>query len=211
MLKNGALELGVDLSNKAITDLLAYKDFMLEYNEKVNLTAITDEHDFIAKHLLDCLTLVSHLPQGSRVIDIGTGAGLPGMVLKIARPDLYITLLDARAKKLKFLDEAIERLALTDICTIHARAEDLQKEKGYAKGFDFAVSRAVAAMDKLCGWCLPFVKQGGAFIAMKGPNYADELATAKPIIKKLGAVVDKITELTLPNEEITRNIIFIQK
>jgi len=211
LLKHGAAEIGVNLDDQAIANLWKYKDFMLEYNQKVNLTAITDECEIVTKHFLDCITLVPHITQNARVIDIGTGAGLPGVVLKIARPDLDITLLDARAKKLKFLDEAIGLLGLKNIRTIHGRAEDIQKQTGFGSGFDYAVSRAVGAMEVLSGWCLPFVKKGGKFIAMKGPNYKDELDKAKPIIKRLSGEIGKVLELTLPSEEITRNLIFINK
>jgi len=191
--------------------LFAYKDIMLEYNEKVNLTAITDEKDFVVKHLLDCITLLPHIPQNARVIDIGTGGGLPGMVLKIVQPNLDMTLLDARSKKLKFIDEVIARLKLENTRTIHGRAEDICRQKGLGATFDVAVSRAVASMNTLCGWCLPFVKRGGKFIAMKGPSFKDEIDAAKPIIKKHGGKIENIIELTLPGEDISRSIIIVSK
>lgn len=211
LLKQGSVGLGVSLDDQAIDNLLAYKDFMMEYNQKVNLTAITVDEEFVVKHLLDCITIVPLISHVARVIDVGTGAGLPGIVLKIVRPDLNMTLLDARAKKLKFLDEAIDRLGLENARTIHGRAEDICKQKGFGASFDFVVSRAVASMDTLCGWCLPFVKRGGKFIAMKGPNYKDELDSAAPVVKKMNGKIENITELMLPNTDIARSIIIISK
>jgi len=206
-LKSGANELGVMLDNSMIDALWAYKNFLQEYNQKVNLTAITDDEGIVVKHFLDCLTVVPHVPHG-RVIDIGTGAGLPGLVLKIVRPDLNITLLDARAKKVKFLQEAINLLKLENITAIHGRAEDVQKK---IAAFDCAISRAVGQLETLAGWCLPFVKHGGKFIAMKGPNYAEELSAGRPAIKNLGGKIAEVITLTLPNTDMERNLIIISK
>ncbi|MCL2235650.1 MAG: 16S rRNA (guanine(527)-N(7))-methyltransferase RsmG [Defluviitaleaceae bacterium] len=209
-LEEEAAELGVRLDNQAIDQLWAYKDFLKEYNEKVNLTAITDDEGIVTKHFLDCLTILPYLGQNSRVVDVGTGPGFPGLVAKIARPDLDLTLIDARGKKVKFLEEAAQLLGLEGVSCIHDRAEDRLKVPGYAKGFDYAVSRAVAAMDKLAGWCLPFVKPGGQFIAMKGPNFQEELDAGARQIAKLGGKVDKIVELNLPSD-LTRNLIIISR
>jgi len=208
LLTRGAQALGVELDDAAAEKLLLYKDFLLEYNKKVNLTAITDGAEFVTKHLLDCLTLIPHISHGARVIDVGTGGGLPGMVLKIARPDLEMTMLDARAKKLRFVDEAITLLGLEGARTMHGRAEDVARAKDR---YDYAVSRAVAAMDKLSAWCLPLVRRGGHFIAMKGPNFHKELDEAAATIKRHTATIKNIIELTLPDEDISRSIIIIAK
>ena len=209
-LKEEAAKLEVKLDNEAIDQLWAYKDFLKEYNEKVNLTAITDDEGIVTKHFLDCLTILPNIGQNSRVIDIGTGPGFPGLVAKIIRPDLDLTLLDARGKKVKFLEETAKLLDLQGVTCIHDRAEDRLKIQGYAKGFDYAVSRAVASMDKLAGWSLPFVKSGGQFIAMKGPNFQEELEAGGKQIAKLGGKVSKIIELTLPSD-LTRNLIIINR
>ena len=201
-------ESAMELSDSVIEQLWAYKNFLQEYNEKVNLTAITDDAGIVTKHFLDCLTIAPYIAENAKIIDVGTGAGLPGIVLKIARPDLDVTLLDARGKKVKFLAEAVELLDLKGVTCVHARAED-----EFVKNFevyDYVVSRAVAAMEQLSLWCLPFVKAYGKFIAMKGPNYEDELADAQAVIKTLGGKVVDIKEIALP-DDITRNVIIIDK
>jgi 16S rRNA (guanine527-N7)-methyltransferase len=206
LLKDGAAELGVELNDEAIRLLWVFKDFLKEYNKKVNLTAIRDDEGIVVKHFLDCLTVLPHLDCGA-VIDIGTGPGFPGIIIKIVRPELKLTLVDARAKKVKFLEAAAALLGLEIEC-IHARAEDLGAR--FAQ-FDYAVSRAVAQMDILAGWCLPFVAPGGKFIAMKGPNFMEELAGARTAIKRAGGKVAEIIELTLPNSDIARSLIIIRK
>jgi len=206
-LQTGAKALGVELDSTALDKFWAYKDFLKEYNQKVNLTAITDDEGIVVKHFLDCLTVVPHIKSG-RVIDIGTGPGFPGLVLKIARPDLNLTLLDARAKKVKFLEEAAELLKLEGVKCLHGRAEDVQKK---VAAFDYATSRAVGQLETLAGWCLPFVKKGGKFIVMKGPNYTEELKSGTKAIKSLGGKITEVVSLTLPNTDISRNIIIIDK
>ncbi|MCL2168626.1 MAG: 16S rRNA (guanine(527)-N(7))-methyltransferase RsmG [Defluviitaleaceae bacterium] len=207
LLKNGADMLGVALDDAQIETYWAYKDFLKQYNEKVNLTAITDDEGIVIKHFLDCLTVVPHIG-GGRVIDVGTGAGLPGLVVKIARPDIDLTLLDARAKKVKFLEEAALLLNLENVKCIHGRAEDVQKK---VAAFDYATTRAVGQMDALLGWCLPFVKSGGTLIAMKGPNYKDEMEAGMAKMGKLRGKLASVETLTLPNTDITRNLIIIHK
>ncbi|MCL2855336.1 MAG: 16S rRNA (guanine(527)-N(7))-methyltransferase RsmG [Defluviitaleaceae bacterium] len=209
-LQNEGQKLGTVLDEHALVQLWAYKAFLKEYNQKVNLTAITDDEGIVTKHFLDCLTILPHIKQGAKVIDIGTGPGFPGLVAKIVRPDISLTLLDARGKKVKFLEEVAKLLDLDGVTCIHDRAEDRLKAAGYAKSFDLAVSRAVAAMDKLAGWCLPFVKNGGSFIAMKGPNFQEELDAGAKAIAKLGGKISQISEITLPGD-ITRNLIIITK
>ena len=209
-IKQEAQKLGIILEEQTVTKLWAYKDFLKDYNKKVNLTAITDDTDIVTKHFLDCLTVLPHIKQGSRVIDVGTGPGFPGLVIKIARPDLELVLLDARNKKVKFLEEASKLLDLDGVTCIHDRAEDRQKAPGYAQSFDYAISRAVAPVDKLSAWCLPFVKPRGQFIAMKGPNYQEELDAGLKSITKFGGKVNQIVELTLPGD-LSRNLIIINK
>ena len=207
LLASGASELGLSLDDAMFDKLWRYKDFLKEYNEKVNLTAITDDEGIVVKHFLDCMTVLPHIA-GGRVIDIGTGPGFPGLVLAIVRPELKLTLLDARAKKVKFLEEAAALLGLENVTCIHGRAEDVQKK---IAAFDYAVSRAVGRLEALAGWCLPFVKRGGKFIAMKGPNYAEELKAGKSALKKLGGAIDEVISLTLPNTDMERKLIIISR
>jgi 16S rRNA (guanine527-N7)-methyltransferase len=210
LLKESALEPGIILPEEVLGKLWAFKDFLQEYNKKVNLTALTEDEDIVIKHFLDCLTVVPYINVGS-VIDVGTGPGFPGIILKIVRKDLDLTLLDARNKKIKFLEEASSLLGLKNTTCIHARAEDLQKNKTHHESFDYATSRAVGSMDNLAKWCLPFIKKSGRFIAMKGPNFGQELTTAQKTITKLNAKITNTIELTLPNTDITRNLIIIEK
>jgi len=212
---NGAVELGVCLDDAAADKLFIYKDFLKEYNEKVNLTSIVADEEIIVKHFLDSLTVLHALPpdisQRVKIIDIGTGAGFPGLVLKIAWENIDLVLVDSTRKKIRFLEEATERLGLNGVECIHARAEELARQKPELAGsFDYAVSRAVARLAKLAEYCLPYVRPGGEFIAMKGRNYQEELDEAQKIIKKLGAEVLDAKEVTLPGSDIVHSIIRIR-
>ena len=213
MLLVGAAELGVALDDVAIDRLFVYKDFLQEYNKKVNLTSITEDEEVIVKHFLDSLAVLPEIKtdEGTKVIDIGTGAGFPGLALKIAQESLDLVLMDSTNKKVKFLEEAVQRIGLNKVVCIHARAEELLRQKmEYQKSFDYAVSRAVARLSKLAGYCLPYVKIGGEFIAMKGRNYSEELDEARDIIKKLGGEVVEVKEIALPGD-IIHSLIKIKK
>lgn len=176
--------------------LLSYLDMVLERNEYINLTAVRDRDEALIKHVADSLA-VTDLPEyieAKRIIDIGTGAGFPGALLAIVSPDKEFILLDSTLKRLKVIDEFAEALGLTNITTIHARAEEISKKPGYKEGFDLCVSRAVASLDKLAGWCLPFVKKGGAFVSYKGENYAAEIDEAGKALKRFKGKVDRVVE-----------------
>jgi len=210
----GAKQLQVALDEVAVDRLFAYKDFLKEYNEKVNLTSIVDDEGIIVKHFLDSLTILPEMSisEGTRVIDIGTGAGFPGLVLKIAREKLGLVLVDSTMKKVRFLEEAVERLGLEGVQCIHARAEELIRQRADFKGsFDYAVSRAVSQLPKLAGYCLPYVRTGGEFIAMKGWNYSEELEESRKAIKKLGGEIASVKEITLPESDIVHSLIRIRK
>ena len=196
------------LKESATQKLKDYSRLLVEWNEKMNLTAITDEGEIAIKHFADCLTLCDLPELKGRVIDIGTGAGFPGMVLKIAKPELDITLLDSLNKRLIFL-EALSNEIKAPVTLVHERAEDGVKRNGFREGFDTAVSRAVASLNILSELCLPYVKVGGYFLAMKGPNAEEELIGAKEIIKTLGGKIDRVENLTFNN--MTRNIVIIRK
>jgi len=178
------------ISDRQLKNFEFYKKNLLEWNQRMNLTAITDDEGVWQKHFADSLTLLSLLPEGSiKLIDIGSGAGFPGLPIKIMRPDIFATLLDSLRKRIFFLEDTVRLLELEDVCCIHARAEDFQKVTG--NNYDVCTSRAVARLDKLCTWCLPFVKPGGLFLAMKGPKVDEEVREALPKIEGLdGEVVD---------------------
>ncbi len=174
----------------ALNRLQKYADLLVEWNEKINLTAIVDPEGIAVKHFLDCLMIFKYtdIPYGASVIDIGTGAGFPGVVMKIARPDIKLTLMDSLAKRINFLENLCEELELEVTC-IHSRAEDITATQ--REGYDFAVARAVANMRVLTEYCLPFVKIGGSFIAMKGASAEEEVAEAMTAISTLGGALNK--------------------
>ena len=214
MMLEGAAELGVALDDAAVDRLFVYKDFLKEYNKKVNLTSIVEDEEIIVKHFLDSLTVLAEveIAEGIKMIDIGTGAGFPGLVLKIAREKMSLVLVDSTRKKLRFLEELVEKLGLEGVRCIHARAEELFRQRAELKGsFDYAVSRAVARLPKLAEYCLPYVKTGGEFIAMKGRNYSEEVEEARAVVKKLGGEMLNIKEITLPGSDIVHCIIKFKK
>ncbi|MBR5473403.1 MAG: 16S rRNA (guanine(527)-N(7))-methyltransferase RsmG [Clostridia bacterium] len=178
---------GLTLDNNAIARLNTYGNMLVEWNEKMNLTAITIPEEVLYKHFLDCLLFFKNVdvPQNAKVIDVGTGAGFPGLVLKIARPDIELTLMDGLNKRLTFLNAVLTELNLT-AKTVHMRAEDGGKNKEYREKYDIACARAVANLPVLCEYCIPFVKLGGQFVAMKGSAASEELAVAGNAYKILG-------------------------
>ncbi|MGL4798182.1 MAG: 16S rRNA (guanine(527)-N(7))-methyltransferase RsmG, partial [Cellulosilyticaceae bacterium] len=184
LLKEGALELGIELTEKQLDQFLRYKELLVEWNEKMNLTAITEDVEVITKHFLDCLTVYSSLDLGEieTLADVGTGAGFPGMVLKIAFPHIQITLIDSLNKRLNFLNHVISELGLQKIVCVHGRAEDVGNNKNYREKFDVCASRAVANLAVLSEYTLPFVKQGGYLIALKGQKLDEELAQGKKAV-----------------------------
>ena len=199
------------LSDKQENQFEKYMRLLVEWNEKVNLTAITEHDDIILKHFVDSLTIEKYINNGASVIDVGTGAGFPGIPLKIYNESLDVTLLDSLNKRINFLNEVIKELDLEKIKTIHLRAEDGGKDEMLREKFDVATSRAVANLSTLSEYLLPFVKVGGEAICMKGPNVEDELKDAKKAIKILGGEVEKNEKIVLPNSDIERNIIIIKK
>ena len=185
-----------------------YMKILLEWNKKINLTAIKDEKEFIVKHFLDSLTIYKYIKRNSKIIDVGTGAGFPGLPLKLSFEELSVTLIDSVNKKITVLKDIIDKLELKNIEAIHCRAEDFVK--GNREIFDVAVSRAVANMSTLVEYLLPFVKLNGIAICMKGPNFENELELSKNAIKILGGKIELIEKIFI-NEEIERNIIIIKK
>lgn len=194
---------GVPLENGLAERLAFYGEQLLVWNEKMNLTAITAPEEVVIKHFYDCLLFFKQVevPQGARVIDVGTGAGFPGMVLKLARPDLTVTLLDSLQKRLTFLEEVIGGLGLTGITTVHMRAEDAGHAPALREGFEIACARAVAALPVLAEYCLPLVKPGGVFVAMKGASAEQEAAEAQNAIRLLGGAAPVVAPEQLPGGE----------
>lgn len=201
--------------NKLSTDInyeyfYKYMKEILDWNEKINLTAIKDEKEFIIKHFVDSLTIRELVSPKDRVIDVGTGAGFPGIPLKIIYKDLEIALLDSVNKKIMVLDDIVQKLDLKNVETIHSRVEDIAHLELYRESFDVATSRAVSNLTTLSEYLLPLVKVGGRAICMKGPNYEEEVSSSKNAIKLLGGKIEKVISLNI-DEELERNIIVIKK
>ena len=185
----------------------SYYSLLVEWNEKMNLTAITDYNEVFVKHFADSLIGEKFINPNSSVIDIGTGAGFPSLPIKIVREDISLTLNDCLNKRLIFLNEVINKLSLKKVRTLHSRAEDLSKKEKY----DYAVSRAVASLNTLSEYCLPFVKEGGYFIAFKSKDTDEEIESSKKAIEILGGKIEEIKEITVPDTDIVRRLIFIKK
>lgn len=192
----------VALDETALRRLNIYGNLLVEWNEKMNLTAITEPKAVVIKHFLDCLTFFSAVnpKQNAKIIDVGTGAGFPGMVLKIARPDLEITLLDSLNKRLIFLKEVSEKTGL-DLDIIHARAEEGGRKAELREKFDYSCARAVAPLNVLLEYCTPFLKVGGSFVAMKGPAAEEEIKNAKNAEKQLSVKLENKTHLNLEGND----------
>ncbi len=205
-------EFGIEITPDITEKLNLYGNLLLEWNEKINLTAITEPEDVLYKHFYDCILFFKNslVPENAKIIDVGTGAGFPGLVLKIVRPDLEVTLLDSLNKRINFLNEVIDKLGLKGITAVHSRAEDGGKNSLYREKYDIACARAVAAMPILMEYCVPFVKIGGQFIAMKGPSVKDELALCNNAIKQLGVEKPIIICETLNNNE-SRAFVYTKK
>ena len=204
-------ELGIKLSKEQAGMFFNYMNLLLEWNEKINLTAITEEKEVIVKHFVDSLIISKYIPEGASLIDVGTGAGFPGIPLKIIRDDLKITLLDSLQKRINFLDVVIKELKLKNIETIHARVEEFGKNSKYRESFEVATSRAVANLSTLTEYLLPLVKLRGIAICMKGSSVEEELETSKKAINVLGGKVSNVFEFDLPKTDIKRNVVIVDK
>lgn len=213
LFRKKAEELGITLTLEMQEKFDAYYELLVEWNKVMNLTGITEYEEVNEKHFLDSLALVKaeRMENISSVIDIGTGAGFPGIPLKIVFPHLKVTLLDSLNKRIKFLNEVIEKLNLKDIETIHGRAEDFAKQKGYREEYDICVSRAVANLSTLSEYCLPYVKKGGSFISYKSGEVDEEIKASQKAVKILGGSVENVVKFTLPGSDIGRSFVKIKK
>ena len=211
--KEDLSEFNITLSDLQLQQFMTYYELLVEWNGFMNLTAITEYEEVLKKHFIDSLSLVKvcDLTKEMSMIDIGTGAGFPGVPLKIAFPNLKVTLLDSLHKRVQFLNTVIEKLALTNIDTVHGRAEDFARPGSLREQYDICVSRAVANLTTLSEYCIPFVKRGGVFVSYKSEKLLEEKQEAEEAISILGGNVEKQVQFTLPNSDICRNLFVIKK
>ena len=217
IIKRAFLEAGLQPDEQAVSRFLLYNDLLVETNRSVNLTAITEFEEVVTKHFLDSCMLFADRPEifepegPLRFADVGTGAGFPGLPLKILRPEIRLTLIDSLRKRVDFLEETVETLGLSDVECVHARAEEAGRAPELREQFDVAVSRAVARLSVLSEYVLPFVRENGLFIAYKSGEAEEELKDAEHAILTLGGKVEKVSVFTLPGTEHRRSLIYIRK
>ena len=210
-------KINIDISDNQIEKFKSYYELLIEKNKVMNLTAITEKNEVIIKHFIDSIAIIPYLKKldlidsNKRIIDIGTGAGFPGIPLKIMLPDIEFTLLDSLNKRVGFLNEVIDNLDLSGIEAFHGRAEDYAVDKKYRENYDFCVSRAVANLSTLSEYCLPFVKTGGLFISYKAGDSEEEINNSKNAIKLLGGKINKVEEFILPETDVTRVFVLVNK
>lgn len=210
-LEKKAKKMQIELSNQQLEQFYLYMNLLLEWNEKINLTAITDPKEIILKHFIDSITIAPYLKNAQSILDIGTGAGFPGIPLAILENSKDFVLMDSLNKRIIFLQEVIQNIALTGVQAIHGRAEELGKEKEHREHYDLVTSRAVAKLNILLEYMLPFVKVGGRCICMKSQEIEEELEEAKQAIELLGGKLERVDEIILPESDVKRKIIVIQK
>ena len=213
LLYESCKQMGVLLEQHQLEQFLNYQNLLLQWNEKMNLTAITEKRDVILKHFADCVSIVSEISfeKYASVIDVGTGAGFPGIPLKIVCPSIHMTLLDSLQKIIYFLEEVIAKLSLKNIKCIHSRAEDSGRDIQYREQYDYCVSRAVANLAALSEYCLPFIKIGGMFVALKGKDAEKEVEQSQKAIKALGGEITELKQISIPYTDLQHKIVLIKK
>lgn len=191
----------IEIDRETLKKLCIYKDLLKEWNEKINLTAITDDEGVALKHFADCLLLFKYvdIKSGASLIDVGTGAGFPGLVIAAARSDINVTLLDSTGKKLKAVKDIADNMGLKNVTVLHSRAEEAGRSADYRERFDYATARAVAQLNVLCEYCLPFVALGGSFISMKGAAAKEEIGAAKSAVSLLGGKTERVNTFEIPD------------
>ena len=212
-LNEGFKQLNIPYNEETERKFIKYRDLLKEWNQKINITSIEDDEDIYVKHFLDSVLLMNedNYNEEKSIIDVGTGGGFPGLPLKIVNNNYKVTLLDSLRKRIDFLTVVANELLLDNVKFIHGRAEDFGQNKDYRERFDICVSRAVAPLNVLSEYCLPFVKKGGYFAAYKSENISSEIENSEKAVKKLGGIVKEIREINLPGTDIIRKIIIIEK
>ena len=213
LLIEGIKKLGMETTEEQIERFSKYSELLKEWNNKINLTAITDDDGISVKHFLDSILPLAHIEikTGANIADVGTGADFPGLPIKIIRDDINLTLIDSLNKRINFLTLVSNELNLSNTVCVHGRAEDLSRKPEYREKFDYVISRAVANMTALSEYCLPYIKPGGMFIALKAEGAEQEVDSARAMICNLGGRIDKIIKAPLPNSDIVRSLIVIKK
>lgn len=213
LMKQYAEKFKINIDDEKLDKFKKYTALIKEWNEKINLTAITDEDDIIKKHFIDSISVLESnvIKSGMKIIDIGTGAGFPGIPLKIILPDCDILLVDSLNKRVNFLNEVIRMLELDGIEAIHGRAEEVAKKPEYREQFNIVVSRAVANMTVLSEYCVPFAKIGGYFIAMKGPSSENEIEESKGAIRILGGKIKNVVETRMLKSDMNHRLVIVEK
>lgn len=203
-------KINIEISEEQCMQFYNYMNLLIKWNEKINLTAIIEPEDIILKHFIDSLTINKHIEKNSKIADIGTGAGFPGIPLKILNKENKIVLIDSLNKRINFLNDVIEKNNLTNIYTIHSRVEDIGHNVKYRNKFDIVTARAVAPLNVLLEYMLPLLKIGGRCICMKGPNVEEELKQSQNAIEILGGKVEVVNQITLPDSDNKRTIIIVK-
>ena len=211
LMKEYGKEICIEFTEEQLKKFYQYMNLLMEWNKKINLTAIIEPKEIILKHFIDSLTILAYIEQNKKMIDIGTGAGFPGIPIKIMRDDVDVTLLDSLNKRINFLDVVIKDLNLKNISTVHARIEDYGRDKKYREKYDIVTSRAVANLTTLSEYMIPLVKIEGVSICMKGSEVEEEIKKSKNAIKILGGEIEQIEKLVLPKSDNKRHLILIKK